>query len=924
MMKDNKIKITFILFSTLLLIGIVGFTIAYFSDNYTFDNLFTSAIYQTTATETFTSPENWMPGDTTPKTVSVTNTGNIPVKVRISLSEHWESHNGDTLSGYQNNEKVALINLDNTDEWTKQGRFYYYNDELGPNETTSSFLQSVTFNPNVLGDIVCVENGAKRTCTSTGEGYDNATYTLTLHIETIQADMADEVWDPDDGTLYGIVKSEYKKNTTYAALYTEEHNDSYDRAATKDIYYYTTAIQNDTAQASILLDKINVLFAGYCWKMFRTTDTGGVKMIYNGLPVNGQCNSTASTTKGLILSSKSSESLLGTYYYGSDFTYDLGAGTFQLSGTTRSANYLTDKSVIGMYTCKNADVNATCTSLYYLLEEYSTDYSAYAYYISFSNTINYSSIATTPYNYDHYSFAYSGYMYNKAYKVYEKTYLRINTFSQSEYFPFLSVSLNTSYYYADSIDFVNDNYVLTNPYKVSSSSDYPNLVGKYTFNSSNQNYTSPSVRYIVGVSGNTMYYVILENGKLLSDFEPIILGESLIDNGDGTYSLNNTINVALSDWFLNYSNYEGLYTCENSQITCSSPRYLSKNNRSFYNYIVYSPSNNIVISKTRNGLNLTNTLTVNLIELLKNSDNYLEYKYTCGNDSSICTENNLMYIISYIESGFNYYPNVYFGSSATWNGNEYILNSVSGIENFVDGDSFSTHHYTCLEFSQNRCESVGFVFAQKSNTLYYILLENGVETVSDALEEMLHANDVNIKESAIKRVIDVWYAHNLLEYDTFLEETIYCNNRNITRNLAWKDDGRLDSNGVIDFIGREIHYDLLCNRETDQFSVSNNKAKLKYKVGLVTSAESLLINNSKVRSSTNSIYWTGTPAYYSYDSPNFSARNNYVAHGGSVSGSSLIQHANKESARPVISIAYGIGPSSGSGTMADPYIIDTN
>ena len=40
--------------------------------------------------------------------------------------------------------------------------------------------------------------------------------------------------------------------------------------------------------------KNNVLFDGYCWKIVRTTDTGGVRMIYNGLPnSDGQCTLTS-------------------------------------------------------------------------------------------------------------------------------------------------------------------------------------------------------------------------------------------------------------------------------------------------------------------------------------------------------------------------------------------------------------------------------------------------------------------------------------------------------------------------------------------------------------------------------------------------------------------------------------------------------
>ena len=55
-------------------------------------------------------------------------------------------------------------------------------------------------------------------------------------------------------------------------------------SSTKDdnypIYFYRGAVTNN-----------NLKFANYCWKIVRTTDTGGIKIIYNGLPnENGYCD----------------------------------------------------------------------------------------------------------------------------------------------------------------------------------------------------------------------------------------------------------------------------------------------------------------------------------------------------------------------------------------------------------------------------------------------------------------------------------------------------------------------------------------------------------------------------------------------------------------------------------------------------------
>ena len=36
----------------------------------------------------------------------------------------------------------------------------------------------------------------------------------------------------------------------------------------------------------------NLLYANFCWKIVRTTETGGVRVVYNGTPVNGKCTNT--------------------------------------------------------------------------------------------------------------------------------------------------------------------------------------------------------------------------------------------------------------------------------------------------------------------------------------------------------------------------------------------------------------------------------------------------------------------------------------------------------------------------------------------------------------------------------------------------------------------------------------------------------
>ena len=95
----------------------------------------------------------------------------------------------------------------------------------------------------------------------------------------------------------------------------------YIRAGTENdahpIYYYRGAVDNN-----------NVLFAGFCWKIVRTTSTGGTKLIYNGLPSgtnNNQCTNTTGTDTQLAATSAfnstyDSPADVG-YMYGTRYTY---------------------------------------------------------------------------------------------------------------------------------------------------------------------------------------------------------------------------------------------------------------------------------------------------------------------------------------------------------------------------------------------------------------------------------------------------------------------------------------------------------------------------------------------------------------------------------------------------------------------------
>ena len=237
MSKKNKSLIALLL---VLCVGLVGITIAYFSNSTEIENEFNTKEYGTTYTEEFTSPSNWLPGDTTDKTVIVTNSGLVDEAVRISLTEKWVAKDGTILSGLidsngnltdntENSEHAAIINFSDNGDFTYSNGYYYYNYRLAPNETTSSLIDSVTFNSKVKNSDDCFtneNNGVKTiTCNTTESGYDGATYTLTFNIETIQYNKYKEAWGVDiaNSSMKPITAREFisKANPVSVTNYTD-------------------------------------------------------------------------------------------------------------------------------------------------------------------------------------------------------------------------------------------------------------------------------------------------------------------------------------------------------------------------------------------------------------------------------------------------------------------------------------------------------------------------------------------------------------------------------------------------------------------------------------------------------------------------------------------------------------------------------
>jgi len=666
---------------------------------------------------------------------------------------------------------------------------------------------------------------------------------ITFTTDYIQAD-SNRIRRRAENTLYNVLKNEAESGGL-AKKYTGAHQDSMDASkSTKDIYHWY-ADNND--EGTIIQNKNNVIFGNHCWQMIRTTDTGGTKLLYNGDVENAQCLNTRGNHDGFSRL-YSGEYLSSYYWYGTDYIFDKETATFTVSGETIYEKWddSTNKGLIGKFTCKKSNLEDTCTKIYYVYKVISHYYGDT---IILTGDSHYSQFGIMAFNNFTLPSA-AGYMINKEYTIDDKKL-------QDSSSVLSTFSLSTNYWYADSIEYGNlvaNKYNLVNPYKITSTSDYTNLVGKYSFRNTNEDATSTIAYYIAGIYNNNMLAIVLQNGKNLDYYNSTYTyGETFTDNNDGTYTINNPTTFYKEDYSTKYNDLKEKYLCiDATNNTCTNLIYVTGSINTSYGYI-------------------------------KRSD---EYKYA---------------------KDFTYDSNT----------NEYTLNHnqilLWNLYNSDDKSQLSNAHYTCLNTS-GTCTTIYYAI-QYDGDLEYIMLENG-KSVEDALQDMLNSDRTNLSDSPMKLSLELWYKLFMRNYDNYIEDTIYCNDRSIT-NLGPFDSSGGELNSKLTFKSTTTGIDLNCNNITDRFSTANNKAKLNYKVGLPTSSEMALLNVFLARK-TGKDYWLMSPNYFdnTYSVQMFSIYNN-----GQIGTHQI--NANM-GVRPLISLKPNSFYISGDGSMETPYVVYTN
>lgn len=189
----NKNNIIFILI--IIFVAIIG-TSAYFLYRNDVSNLFKTSPYSVTVSESFQSPDNWLPGDTNSINFYVKNNTDLEVAVRVSCDEVWTDDSNNTFENEIDGVKGAIINLSNNGKWIKDGNYYYYYKKIGKNEQTESFIDSVTYNLEVNSDYHCSNYSlARDNCRAVPYPYLGATFNFECHFETVQYNEYKNAWN---------------------------------------------------------------------------------------------------------------------------------------------------------------------------------------------------------------------------------------------------------------------------------------------------------------------------------------------------------------------------------------------------------------------------------------------------------------------------------------------------------------------------------------------------------------------------------------------------------------------------------------------------------------------------------------------------------------------------------------------------------
>ena len=249
------------------------------------------------------------------------------------------------------------------------------------------------------------------------------------------------------------------------------------------------------------------------------------------------------------------------------------------------------------------------------------------------------------------------------------------------------------------------------------------------------------------------------------------------------------------------------------------------------------------------------------------------------------------------------------------------------------------HHYTCFSTTDDICDSVKFVYMVRDNNNYYAPLTNGM-TLEQLLNIEFNGNSTNEIKSSIQNTVNTWYVENLLNLESHIEDTVYCNDRTLYQ--PWSQTSSVANNtddkthfGAKARVAYTGGVTVNCPKLADSFTVSeeNGNGVLEHPIGLITLDEIVLagyawgynaLDNYLYTGVSNIIWWTMSPGFISaggvYPGVIYSTLDTVAIN---YKGSKIDDtNYTGGGVRPVISLKYGVTIKEGFGTKETPFIID--
>lgn len=168
----------------LLLVALIGGTIAYYTSQQAFENEFKVPKPGVTIQEKFNPSDHWVPGEEKSKEVRFTNTGEMDMLLRFKVEAAWAD--GTTHPDVDVDSVITLYWNQGSDVrgenppvdfvYDQNTGYYYYTKVLEAGKPTQNVLESVKFSANLSND------------GHLNSDYSNTQINLTITGETVLAD----------------------------------------------------------------------------------------------------------------------------------------------------------------------------------------------------------------------------------------------------------------------------------------------------------------------------------------------------------------------------------------------------------------------------------------------------------------------------------------------------------------------------------------------------------------------------------------------------------------------------------------------------------------------------------------------------------------------------------------------------------------